>query len=220
MIKSILKSGALLFAFTIVSIFFVNWTQDSTEEQIKYNEEQLLILRLGELVSGYDNDILQDKYTQEMILHGVKQKINIYPAKRNQTVFAYLLEHTYPNGYSGDIRLLTGVSIDQKLLGVRVIAHKETPGLGDKIEIRKSNWIEQFSGLSLFNPNVDQWKVTRDGGMFDSFTGATITPRAIVTASYQLLELFAQKPHLIKILPPEQARPAQGKLKKISHAIK
>ena len=198
MIKAILKSGALLFVFTMVSIFFVNWTQNSTYDKIQYNEEQLLILRLGELVSGYDNDILQDKYSNEISLHGVQQKINIYPAKRNKIIFAYLIEHTYPNGYSGNIRLLTGVTIEKKLLGVRVIAHKETPGLGDKIETKKSNWIEQFSGLSLSNPHKYQWKVTRDGGVFDSFTGATITPRAIVTASYQVLELFTQQLHLVK----------------------
>jgi electron transport complex protein RnfG len=198
MIKAILKSGTLLFVFTMVSLIFVNWTQNSTYDKIQYNEEQLLILRLGELVSGYDNDILQDKYSKEITLHGVKQKINIYPAKRNKTIFAYLVEHTYPNGYSGNIRLLTGVTIEKKLLGVRVIAHKETPGLGDKIETKKSNWIEQFSGLSLSNPHKYQWKVTRDGGVFDSFTGATITPRAVVTASYQVLELFTQKLHLVK----------------------
>ncbi len=193
MIKTILKSGILLLVFTIVSIFFVSWTQDTTQVQIKYNEDQLLIKRLAELVSGYDNDILQEKYTQELILHGVHQKIGIYPAKRNGKIFAYLVEHTYPNGYNGDIRLLTGVTIDQTLLGVRVITHKETQGLGDKIEDRKSDWIKQFAGLSLLNPIQDNWKVERDGGVFEAFTGATITPRAIVTASYQVLELFSNQ---------------------------
>ncbi len=193
MIKTILKSGILLLVFTIVSIFFVSWTQDTTQVQIKYNEDQLLIKRLAELVSGYDNDILQEKYTQELILHGVHQKIGIYSAKRNGKIFAYLVEHTYPNGYNGDIRLLTGVTIDQTLLGVRVITHKETPGLGDKIEDRKSDWIKQFAGLSLLNPIQDNWKVERDGGVFEAFTGATITPRAIVTASYQVLELFSNQ---------------------------
>jgi electron transport complex protein RnfG len=198
MIKLILKSGLLLAIFTLVSIFFVSWTQDITKDKIQYNEEQVLIMRLGELITDYDNDILQDKYSKQLTLHGVKQTLNIYPAKRDNKIIAYLIEHTYPNGYSGDIRLLTGVSIDKKLLGVRVIAHKETPGLGDKIETRKSNWIERFSGLSLSNPNKDKWKVKRDGGVFDGFTGATITPRAIVTASYQVLELFNSSTKLIE----------------------
>ncbi len=194
--RPIIKSGLLLLIFTAVSIFFVSLTQDSTKDQIKYNEEQLLIKRLGELVSGYNNDILQDKFSKNIHIHGVQQHINIYPAKINEVVFAYLIEHTYPNGYNGDIRLLTGVDKDNNLLGVRVIAHKETPGLGDKIDIRKSNWIDQFTGLSLSNPPKSKWKVKRDGGAFDSFTGATITPRAIVSASYQVLEYFDQ--HEIK----------------------
>ncbi|MCH9746334.1 MAG: electron transport complex subunit RsxG [Proteobacteria bacterium] len=193
MIKAILKPGLLLLSFTIVSIFFVSWTQDATQIKIKYNEEQLLIQRLSELVVNYDNDILQEKYHQTLTLHGVHQTISIYPAKRNGKIFAYLIEHTYPNGYNGDIRLLTGVSVEQTLLGVRVITHKETPGLGDKIETRKSNWIKQFTGLSLVNPLQKDWKVERDGGVFDAFTGATITPRAIVTASYQVLELFSKQ---------------------------
>ncbi len=194
--RPIIKSGLLLLIFTAVSIFFVSLTQDSTKDQIKYNEEQLLIKRLGELVSGYNNDILQDKFSKNIHIHGVQQDINIYPAKINEVVFAYLIEHTYPNGYNGDIRLLTGVDKDNNLLGVRVIAHKETPGLGDKIDIRKSNWIDQFTGLSLSNPPKSKWKVKRDGGAFDSFTGATITPRAIVSASYQVLKYFDQ--HEIK----------------------
>ena len=193
MIKAILKSGMLLLIFTMVSILFVSWTQDTTQEKIQYNEEQLLIKRLAELVSDYDNDILKEKYDQVLTLHGINQTIGIYPAKRNGQTFAYLVEHTYPNGYNGSIRLLTGISIDETLLGVRVVAHRETPGLGDKIETRKSDWIKQFTGLSLSNPTQDNWKVKRDGGVFEAFTGATITPRAIVSASYQVLELFNKK---------------------------
>ena len=198
MIKAILKSGMLLLIFTMVSVLFVSLTQDTTQEKIQYNEEQLLIKRLAELVSNYDNDILKEKYDQVLTLHGIKQTIGIYPAKRNGQTFAYLVEHTYPNGYNGSIRLLTGISVDETLLGVRVVAHKETPGLGDKIETRKSDWIKQFTGLSLSNPTQDNWKVKRDGGVFEAFTGATITPRAIVTASYQVLELFNKKSLLIK----------------------
>ena len=193
MIKAILKSGMLLLIFTMVSVLFVSLTQDTTQEKIQYNEEQLLIKRLAELVSDYDNDILKEKYDQVLTLHGINQTIGIYPAKRNGQTFAYLVEHTYPNGYNGSIRLLTGISIDETLLGVRVVAHKETPGLGDKIETRKSDWIKQFTGLSLSNPTQDNWKVKRDGGVFEAFTGATITPRAIVSASYQVLELFNKK---------------------------
>ncbi len=196
MLRSILKAGLLLFVFTVVSIFFVALTQTTTKEQIKHNEQQLLIKRLGELVSGYSNDILADKYTKKLHLHNIEQTVTIYPAKSNNVIFAHLIEHTYPNGYNGNIRLLTGIDTNNQLLGVRVIAHKETPGLGDKIETKKSDWIKQFSGLSLSNPDKESWKVKRDGGVFDSFTGATITPRSIVSATYQLLELFSKKDFL------------------------
>ncbi|SFV85594.1 Electron transport complex protein RnfG [hydrothermal vent metagenome] len=195
--QPIIKAGILLFIFTAVSVFFVSLMHDSTKNRIQYNEEQLLTQRLGELVKNYDNNILQDKFSKQITLHGITQTINIYPAKKNNQTFAYLIEHTYPNGYSGKIRLLTGIDINNQLLGVRVIAHKETPGLGDKVETKKSNWIKQFKGLSLTNPNENEWKVKRDGGSFDAFTGATITPRAIVTATYQLLELF--KSNLLQV---------------------
>ena len=189
----IIKAGGLLFIFTAISIFIVAWIQDNTKESISYNKEQLILQRLGELVENYDNDILQDKFIKEnVLLHGVRQNIKVYPAKRNNQIFAYLFEHTYPAGYNGDIELLTGISVQKTLLGVRVISHKETPGLGDKIDTRKSNWIKQFSGLSLTNPSLEKWQVKRDGGVFDAFTGATITPRAIVNATSQLLNAFEQ----------------------------
>jgi len=183
----ILKAGALLLIFTAISVFFVALTQDTTKEKIKYNEDQLLIKRLGELVSGYDNNILEDKFLKEIKLHGLQQQVGIFPAKQQGKTFAYLIEHTYPNGYNGNIRLLTGFDIKRQLLGVRVITHKET-----QIETRKSDWIKQFSGLSLLSPSQNNWKVKRDGGVFDSFTGATITPRAIVSAAYQVLVYFTQ----------------------------
>ncbi len=189
----ILKAGVLLLVFTAVSVFFVSLTQDSTKNKIKYNEDQLLIKRLGELVVDYDNNILEEKFSKQVNLHNIEQIIAIYPAKRSNKTFAYLVEHTYPNGYSGDIRLLTGIKENGELLGVRVITHKETPGLGDKVETRKSNWIEQFSGLSLSSPSQKNWKVKRDGGVFDAFTGATVTPRAVVTATYQVLDLFSKQ---------------------------
>lgn len=190
--KQALKSGFLLALFTLICVFFVSLTQQETKAKIKHNEQQLLIQRLAELVSGYDNNILQDKYQQQIRLHGLLQTINIYPTKKHNKVFAYLIEHTYPNGYNGNIRLLSGIDISNKLLGVRVITHKETPGLGDKIELRKSDWVKQFSGLSLKNPPQSSWKMKNDGGSFDAFTGATITPRALVNATYQLLDAFAK----------------------------
>jgi len=165
-----------MFIFTLACVFIVSLAEKNTKDRIEINEQQLLIKRLNEIVTEYDN--------------GIEQTVTIFPAKNNNKVFAHLVEHTYPNGYNGNIRLLTGISIEGELLGVRVINHKETPGLGDKIETRKSDWIKSFTGLSLNQPEKSKWKVKRDGGFFDQFTGATITPRAIVTAAYQILDYF------------------------------
>jgi electron transport complex protein RnfG len=191
-LKLILQPGIALFVFTAVSVFFVSCTQVQTKVSIQYNEKQVLTKRLNELVSEYDNDILAEKYSQTITLHGLEQVVNIYPAKRNHQTFALLIEHIYPKGYSGNIHLLTGVNRQGELLGVRVVKHQETPGLGDKIELKKSDWILQFKGLAIGSPMPGDWKVTKDGGVFDAFTGATVTPRAIVSASYELLTYFNQ----------------------------
>ena len=189
--STIIKSGFLMLIFMLICVFFVSLAEKTTKAKIEINEQELLIKRLNEIVSNYDNPILDDKFYKTIDLHGIEQTITIFPAKTNNTVFAYLVEHTYPNGYNGNIRLLTGINVDGSLLGVRVVNHKETPGLGDKIETRKSNWIKSFTGLSLKNTERSKWKVKRDGGIFDQFTGATITPRAIVSSAYQILDYFS-----------------------------
>ncbi len=188
--STIIKSGLLMLIFTLACVFIVSLAEKNTKDRIEINEQQLLIKRLNEIVTEYDNPILSESFVRNINLHGIEQTVTIFPAKNNNKVFAHLVEHTYPNGYNGNIRLLTGISITGELLGVRVINHKETPGLGDKIETRKSDWIRSFTGLSLNQPEKSKWKVKRDGGFFDQFTGATITPRAIVTAAYQILDYF------------------------------
>jgi len=100
------------------------------------------------------------------------------------------------------------VDINGKVLGTRVISHSETPGLGDKIEIQRNNWIESFIGLTLGNPPISKWKVKKDGGQFDQFTGATITPRAVVRAVKQGLEFFQQ--HRTELLAIQPIKEAEG----------
>ena len=104
---------------------------------------------------------------------------------------------TAGTGYAGPIEMIMGIDMQGKLLGVRVVAHKETPGLGDKIEVAKSKWITLFDGLSIGNPEKDKWAVKKDGGNFDQFTGATITPRAVVKAIKHGLEMFEKHRHEI-----------------------
>ena len=112
------------------------------------------------------------------------------------TAVAYEIEG---NGYAGEIKLMLGVDAEGRVLGVRPLAHKETPGLGDKIEPSKTDWISRFTGLSLGNPPVEKWKVKKDGGQFDQFSGATITPRGVVGAIRGGLEFFtAHKAQLLE----------------------
>ena len=95
-----------------------------------------------------------------------------------------------PDGYAGPISIVIGLSRDGDILGVRVISHVETPGLGDKIEITKSKWVLSFDGKSLDNLTLEQWAVKKDGGVFDQFAGATITPRKVVQAIRRGLEFY------------------------------
>lgn len=143
--------------------------------------------------SIHDNNPVTD--TLVIKGHGGKD-LTVYRAKREGKVtgVAYQIEGS---GYAGEMRLMLAVTPDGKVLGVRALAHKETPGLGDKIEIAKSDWITRFTGLSLGNPAPDKWKVKKDGGQFDQFSGATITPRGVVTAIRHGLEFFAENKNML-----------------------
>ncbi|MGX9419139.1 electron transport complex subunit RsxG [Vibrio sp. RC27] len=136
-------------------------------------------------ISLYDND---PSLEQESVLVD-DAPITYYRARLNGEVSALVMQ-VAPQGYAGAINLLVAAKPDGTITGVRVIGHNETPGLGDNIETSKSDWILQFNGLSLTNPTPDQWGVSKDGGQFDSFTGATITPRAVVAGIKQSLEVI------------------------------
>ena len=120
---------------------------------------------------------------------GEGREVKVYRAEKGGRVtgLAYEIRGT---GYAGEIRLMMAVDPDGRILGVRVLAHKETPGLGDKIEVKKGDWILRFTGLALGEPPEAQWKVKKDGGQFDQFAGATITPRGVVAAVRRGLEFF------------------------------
>ncbi|PQJ96525.1 electron transport complex subunit RsxG [Chromatium okenii] len=125
--------------------------------------------------------------------------ITVYRARKAGLVTGVAYE-TFGSGYAGQMKFMIGVDAEGRLLGVRVLSHKETPGLGDKIETKKGDWILQFTGLSLGNPPVEKWKVKKDGGQFDQFTGATITPRGTVKAIRRGLEFFdAHRAQLLEI---------------------
>lgn len=134
----------------------------------------------------YDASPLDDVVT---ITDAEGKAVPVYRARKDGRITGVAYE-IRGSGYAGEIRLMMGVDADGRILGVRVLAHKETPGLGDKIELKKGDWILRFTGLSLDNPAEAQWKVKKDGGQFDQFAGATITPRGVVAAVHRGLELF------------------------------
>ncbi len=189
----ILRIGLMLAVFAVVATSLVVFTEIKTRDQILENERQALLSALNELVDNkrYDNDLLTDTIlltaTDKL---GTKETTKVYRARKNNKPVAVVFTSIAPNGYNGEIKILVGVNYDGSLAGVRVINHKETPGLGDKIMLSKSNWILQFKGLSLEKLSASNWKVKKDGGQFDQFTGATITPRAVVEAIKKSLLYF------------------------------
>ncbi len=183
--RQILLSGVFLWLFAVVGTTLVALTEFTTYDAIVENERQVLLRNLYALLppDRLDNDIANDsiELAADPLL-GTEAPSTLYRARKGGEPVAAIFNSIAPNGYSGKIHLLVGVYVDGSLAGVRVVKHAETPGLGDGIEIRKSDWIRGFDGRSLDNPGTDGWAVRRDGGEFDQFTGATITPRAVVAA--------------------------------------
>lgn len=136
----------------------------------------------------HDNNPVTDTLS---LVNAEGKELTVFRARKNGRVTGVAYE-IFGSGYAGEMKLMMGIDADGKLLGVRVLAHKETPGLGDKIEVKKGPWIERFTGLSLGNPPLERWKVKKDGGQFDQFAGATITPRAVLKAIRGGLEFFAE----------------------------
>ena len=192
--RSIVKNSLVLALFAAVTVAVVAITQQSTESRIAEAERAAQIRALGEILPAhsYDNALLDNViYLNEPLL-GQRGDTPAYLATQDGQPAAIILQANAPDGYSGSIRLLIGIMADGSLSGVRVIQHKETPGLGDRIELAKSAWIKSFDGKSLSNPDERGWAVKKDQGDFDQFAGATITPRAVVTAVHKALEYFDQ----------------------------
>lgn len=192
--RNVLVSALILGIFGFIGATLVAVTEFGTHERIEENERQALLQRLYELVpkEKIDNDLLEHPLTVMAPDDLGQEQSTVYVGEQNDLLSAMVFEATLPDGYSGPIRILVGVDGDGTLLGTRVVAHKETPGLGDKIEKAKSDWILGFNGKSLTDPKLDRWKVKKDGGDFDQFTGATVTPRAVVNGVKRVLLYFDQ----------------------------
>ncbi len=183
--------AALLGGATLVTTSLLSLGDLATRDDIALRAEEDLRASIGQVVPAaiHDNNLVEDQRTERFDDGGT---ITVYRATRDgiPTALAYTVAGP---GYSGTIRAIMGVDPQGRILGVRVLAHTETPGLGDKIEVLKDDWILGFDGRSLGDPPAAEWGVKKDGGHFDQFTGATITPRAVVKAVRSGLEFFDRR---------------------------
>lgn len=185
----ILIHGAILGVFCLGFGVFLALTEWVARDAIAARAIEDRQNSLGQVipVSLHDNNPVLDTLT---LRDAEGNDLLVYRARKNGRVTGVAYE-IFGSGYAGRMKLMLGVDAEGRVLGVRVLAHKETPGLGDKIETKKDDWILQFAGLWLGNPPAEKWKVKKDGGQFDQFTGATITPRGVVKAIHNGLEFFA-----------------------------
>jgi len=173
--------------------------------------ERLKNLRAVLMPDSYDNEPHLDWIEAlDAELLGSDQPLPIYRARLGAKPVAAIVTVVTPNGFSGSIRLLVGISTDGQITGVRVIEHRETPGLGDKIEVGKSGWILRFRGLHSADPLTDEWTLKRDGGAFDHITGATVTSRAVLQAVRNAVLYFAAHRQDILSAPDPETAPAIG----------
>jgi len=186
---SIRRNAIGLGLFALVTAGAIALAQVTTKDRIEHNIRLAQAKALNEIVPAgtYDNDLLTDtvavdKRFNQQLLGPLDDDDKIYLARKNGQVDTVILPVVAPDGYTTAIKLLVGIHADGTIAGVRITEHRETPGLGDKIDLKKSDWILEFSGKRLSDVGEDRWAVKKDGGIFDQFTGATITPRAVVKA--------------------------------------
>ncbi|MFT0631071.1 electron transport complex subunit RsxG [Ectopseudomonas chengduensis] len=190
--RSMLKNALVLGLFAIGTVGSVALLQQGTATRIAAAEREAQVRALAEILpaGSYDNHLLDNRIELNAPELGHRSPQSAYLALKDDQPSALILPVTAPDGYSGAIHLLVGIFADGRLAGVRVLGHKETPGLGDKIELAKSDWVRSFEGKSLSDPGEDGWAVKKDRGEFDQFAGATITPRAVVKAVHGALRYF------------------------------
>ena len=191
--QSISRNSLLLGGFALVTTLIIAVTFSGTKNKISENIRQAQQQALLQIIpkDRHSNNMLDNtRVINDTMLLGLREPQPLFIAKDKNSTIAVILPVTAREGYTGDINLLVGINIDGTVAGVRVISHRETPGLGDAIDHKKSDWIEQFSGKSLSNTAKQLWTVKKDGGEFDQFTGATITPRAVTKSVHQALIYF------------------------------
>lgn len=213
--KAVSRAALLLGVFTLLGSLLIAFTHQNTEDKITQNRRAFILKNLNEVlpqekdsIRFYDNDILVDSF--ELTDSDLGQEgIIIYPAYNNKQPVGAIITSIAANGYNGKIKMIVGIKDNNgkaQIISTRVVAHTETPGLGDPIETRRSDWIYQYDGKSLNNPNDSQWLVKKDGGDFDQLTGATITPRAVTQGIKRALLYYeANREHIFNQNKPKIA---------------
>ncbi len=200
--QKVFQSGFLLALIALLGTALLTGVNALTHERIVEQENLRMMQQLNTIVpaGSFNNNLLEDRIEvrdESYLRH--PGPVTVYRARKDGKPVAALMIVTAPDGYNGDIRILVGIDDEGMLLGARILAHKETPGLGDPISLDRSEWILGFSNKSLQNPDTAAWAVKKDGGVFDQFTGATISPRAVVkTVRDSLLFFDANKAMLFE----------------------
>jgi electron transport complex protein RnfG len=193
--NSIRRNSLGLGIFAILTAGLIAITNLLTQDTIEDNILEAQISAFNEILPNnlYDNDLTTDTalLTANPLL-GSEEQIKVHIARLNGEVTGFIFETIAPRGYNGNLDMLIAINKDGVVTGSRVISHKETPGLGDKVDLKKSPWILSFENKSLMTTTLKGWAVKKDGGDFDQFTGATITPRAVVRAVKNTLIYFEQ----------------------------
>lgn len=189
----VLRIGLVLALVAVLGTALVAGTRLLTGPAIRANRTDVRLDRLHELIpeGTYDNHPLEDTVRIRAPNRlGTREPVTVYRARRGGEPVAAAFRVVAPEGYNGPIHLLVAIGSDGELHGARVLEHRETPGLGSGISASRSDWIRQFADHSLGSPPAEEWRVRKDGGVFDALTGATITSRAVIGALRRALELF------------------------------
>lgn len=193
LLKHALRTAAIMLAFAFIGTLLLAYVFDVTRTPIEASEKAARLSLFQEILPAqtYDNELLASQVTiapNALLGNRLPSIANV--AKQGQQTAGVILEAIAHDGYSGDIKLLIAIRADGSISGVRVLAHKETPGLGDYIDIAHGNWIKLFDNASIEKTPLAAWQVKKDGGQFDYMVGATITPRAVVKAVKQALQFY------------------------------
>lgn len=193
------RTAAILFVFVIIFTGLLSGAYLWTKPSIDASAAEAKMKLVDEVLprSDYDNALLEDTVALQPTAElGLSEETTVYLARKGGQPVAGVFEAVAPDGYAGKVRLILAVRFDGRVAGVRVTQHKETPGLGDYVELKKDKnkarpWITQFNDMALGQVADKDWKVKKDGGALDYYAGATVTPRAVSKAVFRAVKWFA-----------------------------